>query len=310
MRIAPAIVVILGVAVASATGCSGSQDVHPEMASSAASVQYAVEWPGHLKTIRTRYADGAKQARADTRSLPGLPEALAEPDWSLAGVIYEQADKAGRSQAVVELILQTRSLEQFVERHGKGVGRRLGGHVKGALKRLDCECEYPSGGMVNAFERAVDDELEARYHELSEAHQILDAQRAALTKQDVETLEGQIDTITGTSFFVYVDAPMLRDELDRLVDEVETVGETLDAAILDHRAALDDEEASRAEKRAAEEQLEALQQARAPLEGAVDETHMLRKNMDADIEELRDAYRSALQQLQDDVFRRVGETAP
>lgn len=296
----------LAAVLAGLGGCGGSQDVVPETASSASSVQYATEWPGRMKTIRDRYAEGAKAARADIDALPSFPAALSDPDWAAVASVYDEADRAGRSEAVVELLLSSRRIEAFVEEREKGLSRRMGAHFAAMLKAQECECEVQAGPATGrALEDAVDRELEERYHELNEAHGLLDRHAELFSKQDLATLEGQVDRITATSFFVSVDAPMLRDEIDRLMEEVERIGETLDAAIASARAAADAPAASRAEKSSAEERLELLQAARGPLDAMADDTRVARDGLEERIVELRESYEAALATLREDVARRA-----
>lgn len=298
-------------ALSATAGCGGSQEVVPETVSSASSVRYAEEWPDRLKTIRGRYTDGAKQARADIERIPGFPDALEEPDWTVVAGAYDRADRDGRSRAVAELILSARRIEEFVESRGKGVASRLGAHVNAALKRLECDCDTTAGTVsVRAVEDAVDHELEERYRELSEAHQVLEKHSEALDRQDRETLEEQVDTITATSFFVFVDAPMLRDDLGRLMEEVERIDETLDRAITVARAEAEAEGSSRRDKAAATERLERLEAARGPIEGLADETRVVQKTIDDDIVELRSGYESAIKQAVDAVADRASAPPP
>jgi len=294
------VALIVTASLVSIAGCAGDQSTAPQTTPSSSSVGYALEWPARLDTISGRYRDGASQARTDAKTLPSYPNDLSEPDPALVRDIYTLADEAGRSHAVVEFLRSSQQIEDFVNEHEKGLAWRIGGHVNAALKRSGCACEYETGpATMAAIKGAVENQLDERRHELNEAHRLLEHREADLNKRDVQTLEGQIDTITKTSYFVYVESVDLMNEIDRLLGELDDVRDTLDKAIAAERRAANDPDATKAQSKAAGERLEALEAAKAPLGGAVNKTQNLRDQMEDDMEQLKTTYEAGLKQLLD-----------
>jgi hypothetical protein len=292
------------------SACAGSQDLVPETVPSSSSGAYATEWPERLGTIRGRYDEGAAKARQDIQQFPSYPGALAEPDWPTVGELVKRSDVAGRSQALVDALRAERDIKAFLEDHDMAVARKVGNHVNSVIKQDGNEtCEYPVGqGTAKVIDDAVDEELEDRYRELHEGHRLLEERAEAMSKADVAALEEQMDTITKTSFFVYVDSVMLRNEIDRLLDEAEDVQRTLDDEIEAARGAQAEAGASKNAQKAAGERIKLLQESRQPIEGLVEVARQSREGMDEGITELRETYRAALDALLDDLAKR-GEGA-
>jgi hypothetical protein len=307
------VIVVSAALIAGAiAGCAGSQDLVPETVSSASSPAYAAEWPERLGTIRGRYDEGAATARQDIQKLPSYPEGLAEPDWPTVGELYERSDQAGKSLALVDALRAERDIKAFLEDHDMAIARKVGNHVNAVIKQGgDDACEYPVGqGTAKVIDDAIDEQLEDRYRELHEAHRLLAERAEKMTKADVGALEEQIDTITKTSFFVSVDSVMLRNELDRLLAEVEDVQRTLDDAIEAERAAQAAAGASKSAQKASGERIKQLQETRQPIEGLVEVARRSREGMDDDITALRESYRTALDALLADVSKRGEGAAP
>lgn len=280
--------------------CAGSQDLVPETASSSSSPAYAREWPERLKTIRERYRESAELARSDTKTFTSFPQEYEDPDWSVVLQSIELADEAGRSLALDDQMRQSREVRLFLDENERDIARRVISHVNAAMKNTSSgtSCEYPGGMSVSrVIQDAASKALEERYHELNEAHRHLAANEEGLSKREVPILEAQIDTITVTSHFVSVESVRLRDEIDRMLEEAETVGETLDKAIAVERDAGADEGSSKRAQEASAEQLEALQKARDDVEGIEHNARLERENMDEDIIALREEYRAAFERL-------------
>ncbi len=285
--------------------CIGDRGPVPETASSAGSVTYAEEFGERLDAVHSRYGEISKLARTDAETFESFPDELGEPDWLLVEELIAQADAAGRSHGVIETFDRARMVRETLDDHGKAVSRRVSAHVNAVLKSRSCDCEFPTGlGTGRAVADAVDRELRDRYRELNEAHALLVQRADDLDEADVNALEEQIDTVSETSFFVRVDAPRLRDEIDRLLDDAEQVDQTLVKAIAAERTAADADGATKRRQKVARARIEELEAARAPVEGAVEEAATLREGMDDDILSLRAMYDDALGQLLDAVRSR------
>lgn len=291
--------------------CSGNQGLVPETTSSANSVTYAVDWSENLGEIRDHYREGAKTSRGNIKTFSQFPGDLNEPDWALVTDVYSQADQAGRSRAVAETLRAERQIRAFIDDSAKAISWRVAGHVNSVLKTKNCQCEFQAGGTTQrAIKDAVDQQLDERYHRLSEAYQTLDKAGGGLSKRNRTALEGQIDTLTKTSFFVFVDSVMLRDELDRMMEELETVRETLKISLQAEKRIANSPDSSRSQKKQAQERISILESARPSIDGVGHNVKVLRERIDEDILDLRDQYTKAFEKLLEDTAFRTTETSP
>ncbi len=214
---------------------------------------------------------------------------------------------------MVELLRSERDMDVFVERHGKELGWRVGGHVSSVLQKGGCKCADEGGRAASyAVREAFRRQLDKRRRELNEAHRLLDLGVHGTSKRDTGVLEEQVETLTSASFFVYVEAYDLREEIDALLDDERRVKRTLDRAIEAERAKLAEAEGertreARSQAKAAAERLELLEEARAPIEEASAKARSLRQGMDEEILALRDAYQEAFDELARAIEERAEE---
>jgi hypothetical protein len=298
-------IVVAAVTAALAAACGGSQTPVPEIASSSESLSYALEWSARVDAVRQRYEQRAEQAKIEIAAIPSYHEQLTEPVWPGVVQIVEQADEAGRSRALVEVFRESQDISAFVEDNEKNISWAVSRHVKASLEKHDCSCEHDVGrGAGNAVIDSTRRALLKRQRELNEAYRLLDEGVHGANEQDTRALQTQIDAITGTSNFLYVEAYDLAGELDVLLDETRRVRRTLDKALAAERESLEGFDGTKAEEKALREHIELVEKAREPVDEVSDTAREVRDRMDAEILELQTSYADAINQLLDELQSR------
>jgi len=145
--------------------------------------------------------------------------------------------------------------------------------------------------------------------EHNEAHQLIVENEEALGKKNIETLQSQVDTITWTSYIVYVDLVDAKNELDDRIAESGDVKKTLDSNIESHQAALDGGELSKDKEKLYEDQLESMKTARDALDQSTQAAKKTRDDIDKKQKELQKAYETALDDLLADIEDRANAQA-
>src|SRR5437660_9083781 len=91
----------LFVATLGSIACAG-QKIEPQVASSAAQVNYAMDYPGALQSTANDYVNAEGEVRKITTDFPKYPDQLKDPPWALVQNVVTRADDAGRSAAYVD----------------------------------------------------------------------------------------------------------------------------------------------------------------------------------------------------------------
>jgi chromosome segregation ATPase len=287
-----------------ATACGGSQQEQagPQYAPSSANERYAAAYPAEVEALDARATEGDATARANITTFSQYPSQLKDPDWAITTQIITEADRAGRSEEMHEVIDGQRKVTSFVEDDSEDLSRRLGRSVdaeaqKSGLKK-DFETRRPIKG---ALPKVVEQQLQEDLRKVHEAHVLIETHRDQLGKANAAALELQVDTITLTAHFVFVELELTRADLKKRVSEAEDVRKTTSDAIARHQATLSRADATASEKKAAQTRLTALQQSQTDLDPKLSAAQKNMEKLDERVDKLQKDYQAAFDALLKDL---------
>jgi hypothetical protein len=180
------------------------------------------------------------------------------------------------------------------------VRRRISGAVANQVKQKkepECLVEQADelGGTAAAVaQRAIDRQLERRLEGHSEAARYLESERDVLGEQNLPTLDKQSRAITHASFVSHVRLELYRRELERLLDEKETVKATLERSASEDQAANARGNLSKAKHEQLEARSAANQAARAAFDKEVAEGNSTLDALERRIEALQREYQTVI----------------
>jgi hypothetical protein len=261
----------------------------PEIASSAPQARYAERYPAELQALSSAFGEGQVTSKKTIDSMSGYPDELkkVKPEQALA--IVERADEAGRSYAYVERVREVDGAYRFFTEEKDEITKKVAGAAQFVAKQKGCEVDV-SGPAAHALKESVDKQLEKRLRERNEAHLLIERYRESLGKDNAAALEKQADAISYASYVVHIELVEQKVRINRLLAEIETVKKTTDDAIAAERAFQGEASRTPAEKKAAEERIEALNKSKALLDAAVTQAQNTAESMQERITELQKQY--------------------
>lgn len=288
--------------------CGGSQQEQggPKYAKSSANERYAAAYPAEVGKLDESTTSGNATATTEISKIKTYPDELKNPDWTLTKEILVEADRAGRSEEMHELIDSQRTITTFVESDGEDISRRVGRTVdaeaqKSGLKK-DFETRRP---IKSALPTTIDQQLKEQLHEQHESFILIETHRDKLGKDNAAALELQAESITLTAHYVFVELELNRAEMKKRASEVDDVRSTIDEGITKHQAIVDNPNASASEKKVSGERLKALQQAKTDLNPQVEAAKKRQENLDKEIDKLQKDYQTAFDALIKDLDERI-----
>ena len=253
-----------------------------------------------LDDLSTRFSARQESARKLFSEFFLYPTKLKNPRGAWVKPIYEKADAAGRSWNYVERIRKIEAAAAFFANEKGEIGRRVAGAAQYAIKenKQKCPCTLDVGGTVVAtLEDAYGDQLEKRMRDRNEAHRVIARWHDTMPKEDVETLQDQADDLAYTSYVVFVELVEMKLEVRRMLQEGEEIPKTADAVIAEERAFQAQPGRSDAEKKSAEERIDAMQKARALAAQSTERAKKLSDDMEKQIASIQKEYNEAFQYL-------------
>jgi hypothetical protein len=284
-------------------GCADKQP-KPIMVSSAGLPSYAISYPERLNAEASLLTQDRQQASEQSQKLHARTTELkpgADPAMLLA--IVKQADQAGRSEAFVLANAEARDLREFWAEERGPISARVNGAAQKHLTESKCgTCgEADLGGPISyAMGAGIDKQLEKRLRACNEAHLLIEYNKDRLGAQNVPAIQKLADDIALTSYQVNVALPQSRNRIDAMLGESDEVDETLVRAIEWER----DFQASNptaGEKKESQERQAVLEKSRAALPPAVSAAESARKDLDPQIEALRERYADEIERLEKDL---------
>jgi hypothetical protein len=289
------------------SACASTRDKGPELSSSTGSLTYATVYSARLQELNQRYSEGSTFAATVSTSFADYPGRLSKTDWTEVQGIYKEADEAGRSLQVAEGIRTHGKIAAFVEETQGDIAWRVANHVNNSAQKGGCNCDYDAKGAVGwALKDATAKALEERLWSVNEGHRLVEEREELVGKKNVKTLHEQVQELTETSFFVFIDLVEMRMEMQRRVDEARDVTSTLEDAIADEKKVLNSD-APKARKKAAEGRITELEDAKAPIEESAAQGKMNLEGADEKIAAAQKQYKEAFEALMDAVEQKAKE---
>ena len=298
--IRPRIVFFVVLSGVLAGACATGPRLAPKISSSETSTFYALEAPERLRALTEHLNAGRLQATEAIGTFEAAPGEHEDQPQGLVKAIFEEADEAGRRSDVVEQIRQHQRIAAFIQLHGKEMSWQLNGSVATAARKSACECGSDLGnGLHYALKKATSHELTQAQRSRNQAHALITSRGSELGRKNIQALRDQVDLVTFTSFFVHVDSVDTMLAIDRLLDEASDLRDTLEESIEADQEILDDEEASRAAQKDAQERIDAARTSLQTLDDALEPAKRASKGAVEDTRALQEAYEEAFEKMVD-----------
>ncbi len=294
------------------TACTKTDQTGPTIYSSASSLSYATEYPSRLEALNQKFVDLSANAQSDWEGFKLFVRKLKQPRWDQVKTVYQQADMAGRSEAIVQWMRQSGYIAAFIESNDGAFAQRIGSHVNAQFnKEPDPAVEdFDSRPFVRwALKDATGKLIEKRYQELNEAHRFIDMYSDSLGKKNLKKLAQQTDTITEASFIVYIALIDLKQQMQARVDEADEVKNTLDNEIEGLQLVASDPEGTKEAKAAANKRIAALLKVKAPIDAHIEKARTLVADFEQKLEQLQNAYQEAFDKLIEAVEQKEADTS-
>jgi len=288
----------LFVVAVGSVGCAG-QKVEPQVASSAAQVNYAMDYPAALQASANDYVNTEGEVRRITTDFPKYPDQLKDPPWPLVQNVVSRADEAGRSTAYVEARRDFEETHDFFTQEKDEISRKVAGSAQYVLKKKECgQCDADVGPAVaSSLREAVDKQLEKRLRAHNDAHLLIERYRESLGKANATALEKQADDISAASYATSIRAVELKVRATRLLDEANQIKKTLDQGVADERAFQAEPGRKEGDKKASNERIAKMEDGKVRIEQAVPALQNLVKEIDQRNQAMSKEYNDALEAL-------------
>jgi len=310
--IADTLCIVTGVIFVLSSACTKAPQTGPTIYSSASSLSYATEYPSQLQTLNKKSDDAIAKAKANWAQFNRFPGELSGPRWDEVRTVYETADMAGRSEAMVDWMRKSETVTEFIDTNDGVLSQRIGAHVNAQIPKAEKPAEgtkefdsrpHVRWALKNSTTKVIDD----RSRELNEARRFIAAYADSLGKKNIKVLETHVDKIAEASFLVNIVLLDLRQQMQAKVGETDEVKRTLDNEIERLQLIADAPESSPKDKGAAKEGIAELLKTKAPIDA---EAQKARQNLDSfeqRFEQLQKEYRETFKNLLDIVDQKAAE---
>ncbi len=282
-----------------AAGCA-NQKPEPQVASSAGMEGYASRYPGKLAATRGQLDQQESKTNELTAAFSTYPDQLDKPNWSDVSTVVDKADASGRSSAYVQRAEADQNVSDFFDDEKGDIEKKVGGAANYAIKQKSCDVDV-YGTTSHALETAVDKQLEKRMRERNEAESYIHAHEDSIGKNNVDKLKKQADDIAYASYLTHIAAVKTKVQLKRMVGEASDVKKTLERGIKEEQAAANDQSRSASERKAAQDQLQADQDAESRLDSELSQAQTVLKQVDDRVKKMQSDYAQALKALKEKI---------
>lgn len=258
--------------------CAG-QKIEPQVASSASQSNYALDYPARLQSTANDYVNTEGDVRRITTEFPKYPDQLKDPPWAVVQNVVGRADEAGTSASYVDARREMESTQDFFADEKDEITRRVGGSAQYVIKKKECDVDV-SGAISSSLKESVEKQLEKRLRAHNDAHVLIERYRETLGKANTAALEKQADDISAASYAARIRTIDLKARATRLLDEAGQIKSTLDRSIADERAFQAEPGRSAADKKASNERIAKMEDAKVRVDSSVPQIQALSKEID------------------------------
>jgi DNA repair exonuclease SbcCD ATPase subunit len=280
-----------------ATACAparGSRQVALEDSHQVVSV--ALEAPAQNLRALEELTQGQADLKEATAAMEGWPKQEVALSGEPLAELYQEAERDGRSRAVVEVMRRNQAVRAFMEDHQEDLNRRVHGGVAARLKKDGCACEVNAYGTVNyALREEAQRRLVQDMRAYSRAHNHLE--EADLGRREAAGVQERLDTVLRQSFFVHVRAPTLYQELERAAEDMDELEETLAGEERRLQQASQDPALKRGDQKALQQRQEATAQSLAALREQRERLKALQQEAQSQQEDAQRRWQQAFEAL-------------
>jgi hypothetical protein len=285
-----------------------SSEPAPRYPSSANEAGYAEGYPTQLSATRTSFAEDEALARQNMTQLQAEPDQLNNTNFALVRQIVEKSDAAGRSGSFARQMEEVEHVNRFFKEEKEAINQKVGGSVQYAAKQKECPADL-YGAATGALDKAVEKQLEERLRAHNDAHRLIDDHEEELGKANKERLQKFADQVAVTSYITNVRLPRASQDLKHQVDEAATVQSTLDRTQNESKAIMDDPNATKSAKAAAQIRAQKAAAARVGLDAEIQLSRDAVKDMEQRVTTVQGEYKQAVEAL-DDKLEQKEKAAP
>jgi hypothetical protein len=261
---------------------------------------FALDYPAELAQVRADFDGREKIARRGIEGLKPIPASLKNTDFAKVRELVKRADTDGRSSYYADEALQSEAAARLLNEDRGAIGRRVAGAVAYEAKQKECAVEHAEhlgNAGAYALARASERQLEERRKDHSEALRYIEAQRHRLGRQNIDLLTRQAESITATSFLVFVRLELYRRELDELLGEQARVKSTLARSVEEDEAVLANSQLVKSQRDSVQQRLTKTKQAQAAFETEAPLAKQAADDIDKRLDTLQKDYKAALAEL-------------
>lgn len=280
-----------------------SEGLTPAASPAAEHPAYAAEYPSRVESVGSQYDTESKWAAELIGKFSSYPGELDDPNWKHVERTYELADSDGRSAHYADVQKNNTAVAAFFVEEQEELVKRAGGAVQYEAEQDGCKGQY-YGAVSRGLERAVEERLEKRAEDSSQARRYIQDHEAALGKETVEILERQATEISLAANLVFVGLAEHHQELQSLVEEASTVEATIERRLeeLKTPAEADASEDAVAKRK---HELEALSRAQGELKAARASAEKKLEKSEEQIEQARARYQKEFDALMKTVSKKA-----
>lgn len=172
----------------------------------------ALRVPPAALAVATRIRDGEAETRASFANLPGVADKLSETDVDVVVSVIEAADEAGEDPAYGHTSREMAATAAFFEEEKDALTKKIGGSVQYQAQQKGCEIDA-WGSVAGGLKDGVKERIEERMKASNDAFLIIERNRDAIGKKNVEIVETMATEIAKASYFVHVQMEFAEEDL-------------------------------------------------------------------------------------------------
>jgi chromosome segregation ATPase len=284
----------------------------PQIASSAGSTSYAVEYPTKLQSLVEAYRAELEEAGAIYRAFSSYPGdmSIEGETWLVVLRVLEYADKEGRSGMYADYVAENAHVRAFFKTEKDTITRRINIATKTAAQKSQCKCTLNAyGRIVYALNNVVKQRLEARQRAVSETHRRVDRARRALGSKNAAALERGAEKVSRASYLVFIGLQSQLRDIVSLIEEGEEAKATLDEALASEKDRFASLNVTKNEANTIRKWMADIETARSAVDLAVEKARGAASTGAADLERVKLEYEDAFEKLSDEIFNRASPNA-